>query len=134
MDTRIHVHTQQHRQFLDVTAQVRQAVRASGIQEGLCCVYVPHTTAGITINENADPDVAKDLLRWSQEALGDERRFVHWEGNAGGHILSSVFGCSATIPITSGDLALGRWQALYLVEGDGPRDRTLHVTIISSTR
>jgi secondary thiamine-phosphate synthase enzyme len=128
----IQVRSQRHRELVDVTAQVRAAVRRSGVDDGLCCIYVPHTTAGLTINENADPDVAADLLRWAVEALGDERRFRHWEGNAGGHILSSLFGCSTTVPVRGGDLALGRWQAIYLVEGDGPRERTLHVTLVPS--
>ncbi len=119
-----------HRELLDVTALVRAAVRQSGAQDGLCTVYVPHTTAGITINENADPDVAADLLRWAEDMLGDEARFKHWENNSGGHIFSSVFGCSVTIPIESSDLALGRWQAIYLVEGDGPRERQLQVTVL----
>ena len=127
----IAVPTRQRRELVDVTAEVRAAVAAAGVQFGLCSVYCPHTTAGVTINENADPDVAADILRWVDEALGDERRFTHQEGNAGGHIMSSLFGCSVTVPVRDGALALGRWQALYLVEGDGPRRRTLVVTIIS---
>lgn len=103
--------TQRHRELVDVTVQVRAVARGAGVTEGLCCVFVPHTTAGLTITKNADPDVAADLLRWAEEALGSEHRFKHWEGNAGGHILSSLFGCSLTIPIVAGDLALGRWLA-----------------------
>jgi secondary thiamine-phosphate synthase enzyme len=125
--------TTRHRELLDVTALVRSAVRRAGVRDGMCTVYVPHTTAGLTINENADPDVATDLLRWAEELLGDERRFKHWEGNSGGHILSSIFGCSATVPVENGDLALGRWQALYLVEGDGPRERQLRVTVLGES-
>ena len=123
-----------HRELLDVTAQVRAAARelaqAAGVSEGLCSVYVPHTTAGLTINENADPDVAADLLRWATELLGDEGRFKHWERNTGGHIFSSLFGCSLTVPLAGGDLTLGQWQAIYLVEGDGPRERTLRITML----
>ena len=115
-----------------MTAQVRAAARelAAGITDGLCSVYVPHTTAGLTVNENADPDVTADLLLWATELLGDENRFKHWERNTGGHIFSSLFGCSLTVPLTDGDLALGQWQAIYLVEGDGPRERTLRVTVL----
>jgi secondary thiamine-phosphate synthase enzyme len=130
----VRAQSQRHREMVDVTRLVREAVRTMGIQTGLCCVFVPHTTAGITINENADPDVPKDMLRWAEEALGDERRFAHWEGNAGGHILASVFGSSVTVPVENSDLALGRWQAIYLMEGDGPRERTLNVTIVAGGR
>jgi secondary thiamine-phosphate synthase enzyme len=124
------VQTKAHREFRDVTAEVRAAVRNAGLVDGLCALYVTHTTAGLTINENADPDVVDDLLRWVEDVLGDERRFKHYEGNTGGHVMSSLFGCSLTIPVERGDLALGRWQAIYLVEGDGPRERTLHVTLL----
>lgn len=129
----IQVGTQLHRELVDVTAQVRAAVATSGVREGLCCVSVPHTTAGVTVNENSDPDVAADLLRWAQDTLGDEHRYKHWERNAGGHILSSLFGCSTTLPVEHGDLALGQWQAVYLVEGDGPRQRTVRVTLVPSS-
>ena len=130
----IGVRSTRHRELLDVTAEVRAAVRdlagAGGVSEGLCSVYVPHTTAGLTINENADPDVAADLLLWATELLGDEGRFKHWERNTGGHVFSSLFGCSLTVPLAGGELALGRWQAVYLVEGDGPRERTLRITVL----
>jgi secondary thiamine-phosphate synthase enzyme len=130
----IRVRSTRHRELQDVTAQVRTATRelaqAVGVSDGLCSVYVPHTTAGLTINENADPDVAADLLLWATDLLGDENRFKHWERNTGGHIFSSLFGCSLTVPLAGGDLALGQWQAIYLVEGDGPRERTLRVTVL----
>ncbi len=128
----LQVRSQRHRELVDITQPVREVVQRSGVHTGLCCIYVPHTTAGLTINENADPDVAADLLRWAQEALGDERRFRHVEGNAGGHVLSSLFGCSLVVPVAGGDLALGRWQAIYLVEGDGPRERTVQVMFMAS--
>lgn len=128
----VNVRSRQHREMVDITQEVRRAVRDAGVQAGLCSVFVPHTTAGITINENADPDVVKDMQRWAEESLGDERRFAHWEGNAGGHILASVFGSSVTVPIERGELALGQWQAIYLVEGDGPRERTLKVTVLQA--
>jgi secondary thiamine-phosphate synthase enzyme len=129
----IPVQTTRHRELLDVTEAVRHAVRGASVAAGLCCLFVPHTTAGITINENADPDVATDLLRWAEAILGDEGRFRHWEGNAGGHILASLFGNATTVPVAEGDLALGRWQAIYLVEGDGPRRRELHLTLVPAT-
>ena len=132
MLTELSVQTHSHREFVDVTHQVGQAVRKSNIGDGLCVVYSPHTTAAITINENADPDVVSDLLRAYVDLLGDERRFEHQEGNSGGHALTSLVGPSVSVPIARGTLTLGRWQAIYLCEFDGPRERTLHVQIIGA--
>ncbi len=114
---------------MDVTAEVERVVAASGVSEGMCVVYSPHTTASVTVNENADPDVVDDLLRAYVELLGDERRFRHAEGNSGGHVLTSMVGPSVTFPVTRGRLALGTWQAIYLCEWDGPRTRTLDVQV-----
>jgi secondary thiamine-phosphate synthase enzyme len=125
--------TRQFREFVDVTRQVQHVVHASGIQAGLALVYSPHTTAAVTINENADPDVLADLLRAFADLLGDERRFRHAEGNSGGHALTSLVGPSVTIPIRAASLVLGRWQSVYLCEFDGPRHRTLHVQLIGES-
>jgi secondary thiamine-phosphate synthase enzyme len=127
----LRVQTHRHREFVDITSQVQDAVRAAGASEGLCLVFSPHTTTGITLNENADPDVVTDLLGLFGDLLGDERRFRHSEGNSGGHALASLVGSSVTLPITDGSLALGRWQAVYLCEFDGPRTRTVQVTVMS---
>ena len=118
----------------DITALVKQAVRESGIEEGLCTVYCPHTTAAITINENADPDVQHDLLFALADAFGDSDRaeFRHIEGNSHAHLKSSLAGASETIPIARGSLALGTWQGIYFCEFDGPRNRRFHVQIIGS--
>ncbi len=118
----------------DITALVKQAVRESGIEEGLCTVYCPHTTAAITINENADPDVQHDLLFALADAFGDSDRaeFRHVEGNSHAHLKSSLAGASETIPIARGSLALGTWQGIYFCEFDGPRPRRFHVQIIGS--
>ena len=124
------VATSRPRELIDVTAQVEAVVEAADIGEGMCVVYSPHTTAAITINENADPDVVTDLLRAYGDLLGDERRFRHAEGNSGAHALTSLVGPSVTIPIEKGRLAFGRWQAIYLCEFDGPRQRTIHVQVI----
>ena len=118
--------------FHDITAQVTQDVRESGISEGLCTVYCPHTTAAITINENADPDVQRDL----QLALGDifgyrdRPEYRHFEGNSHAHLKSSVIGASEVIPISGGKLALGTWQGIYFCEFDGPRHRKFHVQLL----
>jgi len=125
------VQTHAHREMVDVTAQVRDVVGETRIAAGMCLVYSPHTTAAVTINENADPDVVTDLLRSWVDLLGDERRFEHAEGNSGGHALTSLVGPSVTVPIASGRLVLGQWQAIFLCEFDGPRQRTLHVQVIS---
>ena len=125
------VQTHSHRELVDVTRRVQELVASQGVSEGVCLVYSPHTTAAVTINENADPDVAADLLRAYVELLGDERRFRHAEGNSGGHALTSLVGPSVLVPVSRGALALGRWQAIYLCELDGPRQRTLTIQVLS---
>ena len=126
----LRIDTQRHREFIDVTDRVRQAVAREAVRNGLCLVFSPHTTAGVTLNENADPDVVADLTQAFQDLLGDERRFRHGEGNSGGHALVSLVGPSVTLPIRDGALALGRWQAVYFCEFDGPRQRTLSVQVV----
>lgn len=130
----IAVETRRHRDFVDVTAEVARAVADSGLVEGMCLVFSPHTTAAVTVNENADPDVVADLLRAYVDLLGDERRFAHAEGNSGGHALTSLVGVSVALPVSGGRLALGRWQAIYLCEFDGPRHRTLTVQVFGDPR
>jgi len=126
------VRTSQHRDFVDVTERVEQLIRASNVDDGICVVYSPHTTAAITINENADPDVVSDLLGAYADIVGDERRFKHAEGNSGAHALSSLVGPSVTLPIHNGRLSLGRWQAIYFCEFDGPRQRSLQVQVLGA--
>jgi secondary thiamine-phosphate synthase enzyme len=123
--------TNRHRDFVDVTNQVQSVVAKSQISDGICLVFSPHTTAGVTINENADPDVVSDLLRAFDDLLGDEDRFRHAEGNSGGHALTSLIGPSVALPIQSGRLELGQWQAIYLCEFDGPRQRTLQIQVVA---
>jgi secondary thiamine-phosphate synthase enzyme len=123
--------TTRARDFVDITAQVQAVVGDSGLDEALCMVFSPHTTAAITINENADPDVVSDLLRAYADVIGDERRFAHGEGNSGAHALTSLVGPSVVLPVHRGRLVLGRWQAVYLCEFDGPRQRTVHVQLLS---
>lgn len=118
------------RQLLPVTNQVQKAVTESGVRSGLCTVFCPHTTAAITINENADPDVARDLLFALEESFPDRPEFRHMEGNSAAHMKASVVGASVTVPIEDGRLALGRWQGIYFCEFDGPRTRQFHVQIL----
>jgi secondary thiamine-phosphate synthase enzyme len=124
------ISTQRQRQFIDITRQVHDVVRGSGIAEGLCLVSSAHTTAAITVNESADPDVVSDLLNAFADMIGDESRFAHAEGNSGAHALTSLVGPSVTLPIVGGGLVLGRWQSIFLCEFDGPRQRTIQVTLV----
>ena len=113
-----------------ITAQVQGAVADSGITDGICVVYCPHTTAGITINENADPDVVTDLLLAYRKAFPDRPEFRHMEGNSSAHARASAMGSSVTIPVRNGRLVLGTWQGVYFCEFDGPRRRTFYVSVI----
>lgn len=117
--------------FVSITAQVKGAVAESGVQSGICVVYCPHTTAGITINENADPDVQRDLLLAYAEAFPDRKAFRHAEGNSAAHAKAAAMGSSATVIIEQGELLLGTWQGIYFCEFDGVRNRTFYVKILA---
>ena len=117
--------------FLDITGQVQKAVRDSGVSEGTALVFVPHTTAAVTINENADPDVLHDL-RLALASLVPKLPYRHGEGNSPAHLKSSLFGCSQLVPIVGGKLALGTWQGIYFCEFDGPRRRNFQVVVQGS--
>jgi len=116
--------------FHDITKQVRDAVTASGVGEGTCTVFCPHTTAAITINENADPDVVNDLLLGLDKAFPNRREFRHVEGNSSAHLKASCVGVSETLVINQEQLLLGTWQGIYFCEFDGPRNRTFYVKIL----
>ena len=127
----IHVKTSNRCELLDITSQVQRVVRESGVKNGVCYVFVPHTTAGITINENADPDVVKDILMELDKIAPLHDDYLHAEGNSAAHIKSSIVGCSREIIIEGGHLQLGTWQSLFFCEFDGPRSRSVWVKIIS---
>lgn len=116
--------------FYSITSQVREAVKRSGVTQGICLVFCPHTTAGITINENADPDVVHDMLIGLNQAYPDRKEFCHMEGNSHAHLKASAVGSSACIPIDGGQLVLGRWQGIYFCEFDGPRRRKFYVKVM----
>jgi len=116
--------------FYCITPQVREAVAKSGVSDGLAVVYCPHTTAGITINENADPDVVRDLLLALDKAYPDRREFAHAEGNSAAHAKASAMGTSATVIVRGGRLVLGTWQGIYFCEFDPPRSRKFFVKVI----
>lgn len=118
--------------MLNITAQVRQAVRESGVRSGLCVVFCPHTTAGITINENADPDVVRDMLLGLSKAYPDRPEFRHMEGNSTAHLKASAVGPSQTVLVEDGRLVLGTWQGIYFCEFDGPRSRSYYVKVVEA--
>jgi secondary thiamine-phosphate synthase enzyme len=126
----IKIHTQKTQEMVDITAQVAEVVRQAGVRIGLCMVYVPHATAAVVINENADPNVCQDIL----DALGRMVPEGAWrhdrvDNNAAAHIKATILGPSETVPVRDGSLQLGTWQSLMLVEFDGPRERTLIVEV-----
>lgn len=116
--------------FVDITSQVQKAVSDSKIGDGLAVIYVPHTTAGVTINENADPSVQSDILMHCDDMVPDSARFRHTEGNSPAHIKASLMGSSVTVIVSGGRLNLGTWQGIYFCEFDGPRSRKVWVKII----
>jgi len=115
-------------ELVDITAQVQQLLSESGLKEGLCCVYIPHTTAGVTINENADPSVRRDMLMELNKVIPFQDNYAHLEGNSAAHIKSSIVGHSVVVPFEGGRLALGTWQGIYFCEFDGPRTRRVMVS------
>ncbi|RJP58317.1 MAG: YjbQ family protein [Candidatus Auribacter fodinae] len=128
-NTTISVTTSNHNELVDITHQVKRVVRDSGVTQGLCMVYVPHTTAGVTINENADPSVKSDILNALRHIVPDSLSYRHLEGNSPGHVKASLMGSSVTIPIRNGDLALGTWQGIFFAEFDGPRSRKADICV-----
>jgi secondary thiamine-phosphate synthase enzyme len=117
-------------QLLNITSQVREAVRSSGVKEGICLVSVPHTTAGVTVNEAADPSVVQDMMMELGKIVPLRDNYSHMEGNSAAHIKSTLVGSSCTLPVTSGDLVLGTWQGVFFCEFDGPRTRRVRVTLV----
>lgn len=115
--------------FHEITKQVQDAVTESGVEEGTCLVFCPHTTAAVTINENADQDVVHDLLLGLDKAFPDQEKFRHIEGNSPAHLKASCVGASETLVIDQRQLLLGTWQGIYFCEFDGPRNRTFYVKI-----
>jgi secondary thiamine-phosphate synthase enzyme len=123
--------TSARNQFVEITDRVRDAITASKVRSGLCVVYCPHTTAAITVNENADPDVVHDMLLYLNRTIPkDQNGFRHGEGNSDSHIKASLVGPSVTLVVNDGDLVLGRWQGVYFCEFDGPRTRTVVVQVV----
>jgi len=124
------VHTSQANEWINITGDVQRAVAASGITEGICVVLVPHTTAAITVNENADPDVTHDVTLALNAISPDRREFRHSEGNSAAHTKTSLVGPSITLIVSGGKLLLGTWQGIWFNEYDGPRTRRVLVQVL----
>ncbi|MFQ6127507.1 MAG: secondary thiamine-phosphate synthase enzyme YjbQ [Thermoplasmata archaeon] len=126
----IEIRTSSRTELVDITAKVHKVVKDSGIRDGICLVYTPHTTAALTINENADPSVGKDITMETNKVIPFENGYSHMEGNAAAHIKSSLLGCSVTLPVERSSLLLGTWQGVFFCEFDGPRNRRAHVKVV----
>jgi secondary thiamine-phosphate synthase enzyme len=124
------VSTGAERQFVDITNSIQSAVTSSGVQDGLCCLFLPHTTAGLTLNENWDPAVPGDILHTLNRAAPPDPAHRHSEGNSPAHVLSSLMGVQLVLPIEKNRLILGPWQGVFLAEFDGPRERKVTVKIL----
>ena len=126
----LEMRTHSKEEMVDVTPEVRGVVAASAVKNGLCLIFVPHTTAGVTINENADPDVREDLLASLRRAAPDNLAYRHGEGNSPAHMKASLVGSSVTVIVEDGQLRLGTWQGIQFCEFDGPRSRKLYIQVL----
>ncbi len=124
-----HVRTSSQTEFVDITRSVQEAVKKTGVEDGICTIFVPHTTAGVTINENADPSVVRDIIMELNKIVPFKDTYRHTEGNAPAHIKASLIGCSEIVFVESGKLVLGTWQGIFFCEFDGPRNRKVHVKV-----
>ncbi|QTA38380.1 YjbQ family protein [Thermosipho ferrireducens] len=126
----LEVNTTARNQFVDITADIERLIREAGINSGICIIFVPHTTAGITINENADPSVKRDLENTLKKIVPPNWGYTHLEGNSDSHVKSSLIGPSISLIVENGQLLLGTWQGIYFCEFDGPRRRKVYVKIL----
>lgn len=133
MAKKISVRSQHQEELMDITDEVQRAVEVSKIKDGICLVFTPHTTAAVTINENADPDVVRDIL-YGLDKIVPREGYRHAEGNSPAHIKSSVIGCSQQIIVEKGKLLLGTWQGIYFCEFDGPRQRQVYIEVVESEK
>ncbi|MFP4660629.1 MAG: secondary thiamine-phosphate synthase enzyme YjbQ [Halanaerobiales bacterium] len=127
---KISIHTNDRTELIEITSKVKDVIAGSNIKDGIVMVYTPHTTAGITINENADPDVVKDILMEVNKIIPFSDSYKHREGNSAAHIKSSLFGASESLVLNDGELLLGTWQGIYFCEFDGSRRRKIYIKII----
>jgi len=129
---KISVKTHKRSEFIDITGEVDNFVQKQDVQEGMCFVYVIHTTAAITINENADPSVQKDIIEELNKIVPWSDNYAHMEGNAAAHIKASILGSTISVPVSRGKLALGTWQGIFFCEFDGPRKREVIIQTVKS--
>lgn len=129
----ISVSTTQREQFVDITTQVQQAITKIGATDGICTIFCPHTTAGLTINEHADPAVAHDIISFLHDAVPADRPWTHAEGNSPAHVKASLLGSSVAVIVERGRLHLGTWQGIFFCEFDGPRSRRVWLTFTPSS-
>lgn len=127
----INVKSNTRNEFIDITEEVQKAIAESGVAEGLACLYVPHTTAAVTINEGADPAVKYDIINTLGRLIPHVAGYRHMEGNSDAHLKSSIIGVTAIVPVSEGRLVLGTWQSIYFCEFDGPRHRRVELKLIS---
>lgn len=125
------INSRERTQAIDITREVSRLVADSGVGEGICHLYVPHTTAAVTINESADPDVAADILGGLARLAPSDRSYLHSEGNSDAHIKSTLVGVSQSLPVAGGRLLLGTWQGIFFCEFDGPRKRKIFVKVVN---
>ena len=125
------VRTSARTEFMDITRSVQEAVNKTGVEDGVCFVFIPHTTAAVTINENADLSVVQDIIMELDKIVPSKDQYRHMEGNSPAHIKASLVGCSQIVFVKSGELVLGTWQGIFFCEFDGPRNREVHVKVIS---
>ncbi|HUL38049.1 MAG TPA: secondary thiamine-phosphate synthase enzyme YjbQ [Thermodesulfobacteriota bacterium] len=128
------VRTSGQSEFIDITRSVQEAVKKTGVADGVCIIFIPHTTAGVTINENADPTVVQDIIMELNKIVPFKDQYRHMEGNSPAHIKASLVGCSQMVFVESGKLVLGTWQGIFFCEFDGPRSRKVHVKVIPNDR
>ncbi|WP_034629668.1 secondary thiamine-phosphate synthase enzyme YjbQ [Desulfotruncus alcoholivorax] len=126
----LEIRTEEREQFIDITSQINRIIRAGEVKNSLCNVYVPHTTAGVTINEGADPSVVFDILTYLRQLVPESNNYTHMEGNSHAHIKTLLTGSEKTIPVQNGSLQLGTWQKVFFCEFDGPRRRKIIVTLV----
>ncbi|MBI4691223.1 MAG: YjbQ family protein [Nitrospirae bacterium] len=127
----INVRSKQRTEFIDISDKIQEVIKEAGVVSGICYIYIPHTTAGITINEGADPSVQRDIQNTFSRLIPHEMNYSHREGNADAHIKSSIVGASQFVIIDEGRLVLGTWQAIYFCEFDGPRHRRVSLKFVS---
>ena len=130
MPIKLNISTSKHTQMIEITDLVQKAVTESGVKDGICTVFIPHTTAAVTINENADPDVVRDFTMEINKIVPWEDGYLHMEGNAAAHLKASMIGFSEQVIIEDGRLVLGTWQGIWFCEYDGPRNRKIYLKIM----